>query len=288
MGEQINSWSLPAKNLDWKMEFRVEDMVDSRSSSARCDNDVAVSPIHFLHSWESERKLIDILITLSEEAYEEEKQPMDHLSLGGGWDDAVHGWRTDNFHSFIPAWKRTKKSRKEKNDNQCVVCAEMAPLIERRTGQDIEQSKSLSTTLMHNLNSSSERTPPAISQTKMHADKSTIAQAQENEACKEINIEDKAKPEMNPHREKEYEIILSTSKKVPVRKHFSLLPPVKIASGGEMSASGVKTGTNFNFDTQNRNLKMVSEENNNNSCLRTHLCNMAMLQRTSTLLHRCQ
>lgn len=82
------------------MDFQVEEVIDDNKnvfcespgddSNDSSDNDAAMSPTHFLHSWESERKLIDVLITLSEEGYEDEKS-MDPSVPCGGWDDAVSG-----------------------------------------------------------------------------------------------------------------------------------------------------------------------------------------------------
>ncbi|XP_078256861.1 uncharacterized protein C16orf46 homolog isoform X2 [Rhinoraja longicauda] len=272
------------------MDFRDEEVVDGNKkvfcespgddSNDNSDSDAAMSPTHSLHSWESERKLIDVLITLSEEDYEDEKS-MDPFVLCGGWDDAVHGWRTDNLHSFIPMLKKINKSR---NNSHCVVCAEMLPIVARKTGQHF---KSFSNTFVYDfaeedVSSNPEKTPPS----QMHTFSSTVSQVQASKASKEIHTEDKTETEINPHKEKEYETILGTSQQMSVRKHFSLLPPVKMANDSETSAPSVKPGTNFSWGTQNGNpnMKIVSEalENSCSSatkyCLRTHCCNMGMLQ----------
>lgn len=275
------------------MDFQVEEVIDDNKnvfcespgddSNDSSDNDAAMSPTHFLHSWESERKLIDVLITLSEEGYEDEKS-MDPFVPCGGWDDAVHCWRTDNLHSFIPMLKKTNKSR---NDSHCAVCAEMVPIVARKTGQDIEHSKSFSNTFVYNVAEEDFSSIPAKTPaSQMYTFSSTVSQVQASEASKEIHTEDKTETEINPHKEKEYEMILGTIQQMPFRKHFSLLPPVKIVNDSDMSAPSVNPGTNFSWGTQNGNpnMKIVSEALENSGsiatkyCLRTHHCNMAMLQ----------
>ncbi|XP_072926480.1 uncharacterized protein C16orf46 homolog [Hemitrygon akajei] len=276
------------------MEFQEKDVLGSKASlvfespgSDSNDGNVVMSPTHFLHSWESERKLIDVLITLSEE----DEKPMDQFILCGGWDDAVHGWRTNNLRSSIPTLKTTKRPRKEeRNGNHCVVCAEMVPILERKMGQDIEHSKRSSSTTAYNFigensKSSPKRTTPAFSQTRIPVYSSTISQAQVNEASKEVYIQDVTESEIDPHKEKEGEVILSTNHQGPVRKHSPLFPPVKMANGSEKFALGIKPVATFSLGTLNGNesQKIVSEtlekrHNSANCCLRTHCYNMAMLQ----------
>ncbi|XP_072136037.1 uncharacterized protein [Mobula birostris] len=276
------------------MEFQEKGVVGSRASlvfeSPGSDSNVVISPTHFLHSWESERKLVDVLITLSEEAEEDEK-PMDQSILCGGWDDAVHGWRTNNLRSSIPTLKTTKRPRKEeRNGNHCVVCTEMVPILERKMGQDIEHSKRSSSTTAYNFigensKSAPKRTTPAFSQTRVPAYSSTISQAQVNEASKKVYIQDETETEIDQHKEKEGEVILSTNQQGPLKKHSPLFPPVKMANGSEKFASGIKPVATFSLGTLNgnENQKIESEtleksHNSANCCLRTHCYNMAMLQ----------
>ncbi|XP_067905203.1 uncharacterized protein si:ch73-103b9.2 [Heterodontus francisci] len=298
MNEQINNLSLLDENVSWKMEFQNEVMVDCEkitfSNPLGGDSNVT-SPTHFLHSWESERKLIDVLIRLSEETYEEDQKQMDQFILCSGWDDAVHGWRRGNSYSSVNTLKKSKKSRKEeRNDSRCVLCAEMVPISERKAFQEVEysnpSSKLSNSTMAYNFtgkntNSSAERTPPPVSQTKLQQYSFTVSQRQTSEATQEIQVQDKTETDVNPSHETVGETIHGPDQQTPVKKNFSVLPPVKMANGDETSVSGFRTGRTFCLDIQNGNrdlqtVSVMSKRNNNkaNMHIRAHACNMAMFQ----------
>ncbi|XP_078066697.1 uncharacterized protein C16orf46 homolog isoform X2 [Mustelus asterias] len=280
------------------MEFQEEDMVNCEritfSDSPNCTNKMAISPTHFLHSWESERKLIDVLIRVSEETYEDDQKQVDQFIICNGWDDAVHGWRRGNSDSSFHTLKKLKKSRKEeKNGSHCVFCAEMVPTSERKSVQDVDQSgpssKSSNSTMSpiftgKNTNSFAERTIP-VSQTKLQPYSTTPPQRHASEATQEIHVQDnKAETNATPSQESESEITHNPDQQTPVKKHFSVLPPVKMANG-EMFVSGFKTGRTFCLGIQNgcRDLQTVSvvskhDDNKDNLYIRAHACNVAMLQ----------
>ncbi|XP_072451981.1 uncharacterized protein C16orf46 homolog isoform X1 [Chiloscyllium punctatum] len=277
------------------MESQDEDMIECEkitfSDALHRDNKVA-SPTHFMHSWESERKLIDVLIRLSEETYDDDQKQMDQTIVSNGWDDAVHGWRRDNTY-FLH--KKSKKSRKDdRNGSHCVFCAEMVPIPERKAFQNIEHfslsSKSPSSTIVSNFterntNSSTERTSP-VSQTKLQLYGSTVSESQTTKRTPELQVQDtKKETEVNSPQEIECEIINTEPDQTPATKHFSVLPPVKMASGDETFVSGFKTGRTFCLGVQNGNralqtVSVVSKHNNykDSLCIRAHAYNMAMLQ----------
>ncbi|XP_041046934.1 uncharacterized protein C16orf46 [Carcharodon carcharias] len=281
------------------MKVQEGDMVGCErtfSNTPESDNKVAMSPTPFIHSWESERKLIDVLIRVSEEIYEDDQKQMDQFILCNGWDDAVHGWRKDNSYSSLYTLKKSKKSRKEeKNGSHCVFCAEMVPVSERKTVQDVDQSgplsKSSNSTTMPNFtgkntNPSAERTTPTVPQTKLQPYNSTASQRQTSKVTQEIHVQDnKTETEINPSQGTECKIIIGPDQQTPVKKHFSVLPPVKMANCDEMFVSGFKTRRTFCLGIQsgNRDLQtvsVVSKHNNNkdNMCIRARACNMAILQ----------
>ncbi|GCB73949.1 uncharacterized protein C16orf46 homolog isoform X2 [Scyliorhinus torazame] len=275
------------------MELQEEGMVDCRritfSNTPESNNEMVLSPTHFLHSWESERKLTEVLIKVSEETYEDDQKQMDQIIICNGWDDAVHGWRRDNSSSSFHTLKKSKKSRREeKNGSNCVFCAEMLPTSERKTVQGVCQpgrlSKSSDSTVAtiftgKNTNSFAERTTPPVSQTKCSS------AASQSELTEETRAQDnKAETEVKPSQETECKVTHSLHQPTPVKKHFSVLPPVKIANGDEMFVSGFKAGRTFCLGIQNGNrvLQTVSvvskHDDKDNLRIRAHGCNMAMLQ----------
>uniref|UniRef100_UPI00398E5BDE uncharacterized protein C16orf46 homolog isoform X2 n=1 Tax=Pristiophorus japonicus TaxID=55135 RepID=UPI00398E5BDE len=265
MNEQINNLNLLDENLSWKMDFQEEEAFDSEkitfSNTPRGD-DVVISPTHFLHSWESERKLIDVLISLSEDTYEDQRQ-MDQFIVCSGWDDAVHSWRSGNPYSSNHTLKKPKKvSKEERNASHCVLCTEMLPVSEKKAIREADQShpssKSSNSRAVHHFT---------------------------REVAQEVHTQEKAETEVNLSHETECEMTHSPDQQAPVKKHFSVLPPVKMANGDEKFASGFKPGRMFYLGTQNGNqvLKRVSEVSESNNgiatmCIRAHACNMAMLQ----------
>ncbi|XP_038662195.1 uncharacterized protein C16orf46-like isoform X2 [Scyliorhinus canicula] len=274
------------------MELQEEGMVDRKriafSNTLESNNEMALSPTHFLHSWESERKLIEVLIKVSEKTYEDDQKQMDQIIIYNGWDDAVHGWRRDiSSYSFHTLKKSKKSRREEKNGSNCVFCAEMLPTSERKTVQGVGQpgrsSKSSDSTVAPIFtgkitNSFAERTTPPVSQTKYS---SAASQRYTSELTQESCVQDnKAETEVNPSQETECEVTHTPHQPTPVKKHFSVLPPVKMASGDEMFVSGFKAGRMFCLG--NRDLQTVSvvskHDDKDNLRIRAHGCNMAMLQ----------
>ncbi|XP_067854246.1 uncharacterized protein si:ch73-103b9.2 [Heptranchias perlo] len=280
------------------MELHKENLVDSGkitfSDSRGGDNNVVISPTHFLHSWESERKLIDVLVRLSEEGYEEDQKQMDRFILCSGWDDAVQGWKRGTPYSSIHTLKKPKKSRKERKDSHCVLCTEMVPVSEKKAVRKVEHSKpsskSSNSTMAYNCTgntttSSAERTLSTAPRTKLHPYSSIVSQKPISEVTQEIHIQEKTETEVNSSHKTECEIIHGPDQQAPIKKHFSVLPPVKVANGDETPASGFKPKETFCLGTQNDNqdlqtVKEVSESNNNDTtmCIRAHACNMTMLQ----------
>ncbi|XP_048402743.1 uncharacterized protein C16orf46 [Stegostoma tigrinum] len=277
------------------MESQDEDMIECEKipfpAAPHRDNKMARSPTHFIHSWESERKLIDVLIRLSEETYDDNQKQMDQIIVSNGWDDAMHGWRRDNSYTLL---KKSKKSRKDgRKGNHCVFCAEMVPISEKKAFQNIDQSsllsKSPSSTMVckfteRNTKSSTERARP-VSQTKLQLYSSTVSETQ-TKGTQELHVQDnKSEPEVNSSQEIECEIInAGPDQQTPATKHFSVLPPVKTANGDETYVSGFKTEKTFCLDLQNGNrdlqtASVVSKHNNKDSVgIRANACNMAMLQ----------
>eukprot|EP00062_Callorhinchus_milii_P005111 gi/632944255/ref/XP_007887410.1/ PREDICTED: uncharacterized protein C16orf46 homolog isoform X2 [Callorhinchus milii] len=172
------------------------------------NTDKETNAANYLHSWEFERNLIDLLNGITEETCEDQKH-IDESIIYGGWEDATQGWgRAPPYSCIFPPKKTRKPKPTEPQGSHCVLCVDMVQVSESSAQGDDSPAEcaelsSMSITESCSLTGKNTNSLPIEStlirglRSKIHTHNSRNSEKQIHEITREISARDNTETKVN-------------------------------------------------------------------------------------------
>eukprot|EP00062_Callorhinchus_milii_P005112 gi/632944251/ref/XP_007887408.1/ PREDICTED: uncharacterized protein C16orf46 homolog isoform X1 [Callorhinchus milii] len=239
------------------------------------NTDKETNAANYLHSWEFERNLIDLLNGITEETCEDQKH-IDESIIYGGWEDATQGWgRAPPYSCIFPPKKTRKPKPTEPQGSHCVLCVDMVQVSESSAQGDDSPAEcaelsSMSITESCSLTGKNTNSLPIEStlirglRSKIHTHNSRNSEKQIHEITREISARDNTETKVNGAGRTEFDINCTKSQQILINEPsqleglplntFPVLPPV-IATAAETS-SDYKPGDAPHNSVQSNNQQL--------------------------------